>query len=189
MKSGLPGYATAAGLQLCFVSAGDVGSTYYHPRSDGTDYFRFMTEELVPMVERRYAVGGARDKRATFGQSMGGFGSLLVAQNRPELICAAVGSSPAVFPSYHAAITGHPATFDSDADWRQWGLWDRTASMGAVPVRIDCGNADPFGPTASALLSRIRGAVGHVGSGCHDQAFWRTHAPTQLQFLAAQLHL
>jgi pimeloyl-ACP methyl ester carboxylesterase len=184
-KIGIPGFATAVGLRACFVSPGDVGSIYYHPRTDGTNYFRFMTEELIPMVERRFAVGGSRSNRAVYGLSMGGFGSLLVAQRRPDLVCAAVGSSPAVFPSYDAAITGHPATFDSAADWQEWGLWNQTGSMGEVRVRIDCGNEDPFGPTASDLLTRIRGAVGNVGSGRHDDAFWRTNATEQLRFLAS----
>lgn len=182
--NGLPGYATAANLHVCFVSAGDVGSSYYHPRSNGTNYFSFVVDELIPMVERRFHVGGTRARRATYGSSMGGFGSLLVAQQRPDLICAAVGSSPAVFPSYHAAITGHPGTFDSEADWQRWGLWNHLSSMGAVPVRIDCGTADPFSPTAKELIARIPHAVGGTESGCHDDGFWRRQAPTQLRFLA-----
>ena len=185
--TGLPGYATAAGLRLCFVSSGAVDSCYYHPRADGTDYFAFLVNELIPTVERRFRVGGDRSRRATYGSSMGGFGALLVAQQRPDLICAAVGSSPAVFPSYAAAITGHPHTFDSEADWQRWGLWDHTASMGRVPVRIDCGNADPFFPTAKALISRIPGATGQISSGCHEDSFWRRHATAQLQFLGQHL--
>jgi len=185
--NGLLGYATAAGMRMCFVSVGDVGSTYYHPRTDGTDYFSFIVEELLPTIEQRFQVGGSRARRGVYGWSMGGFGALLIAQKRPELICAAVGSSPAVFPSYDAAITGHPATFDSAADWARWGVWDHAATMGRVPVRIDCGEEDPFGATANALLRRIPGAIGQVGSGCHKTSFWRRTATTQLQFLASQL--
>jgi hypothetical protein len=102
-------------------------------------------------------------------------------------VCATVGSSPAVFQSYSAAITGHPGTFDSAADWERWGLWDHLEEMGTVRVRIDCGNGDPFAATARQLLKRIPGAVGHIGSGCHDEAFWRRSATTQLRFLASQL--
>lgn len=188
-QTGLPGYATAAGIDVAMVSSGDVGSTYYHPRRNGTSYLAFLLDELVPMIERRFAVGGARKRRAVYGLSMGGFGALLVAQQRPDLVGAAVGSSPAVFSSYHAAVTGHPDTFDSDADWRHWGLWDAVAGMGAMPVRIDCGDADPFAPTAQALLGRIPNAVGAISSGCHDTGFWRRHAPVQLGFIADRLGL
>jgi S-formylglutathione hydrolase FrmB len=184
---GLPGWATAAKLNLTFAAPGNVGSTYYHPRTNGTNAFAMVTEEFIPMIEKRFGVGGARSSRATYGWSMGGFGALLVAQQRPDLICAAVGSSPAVFPSYSAAVTGHPGTFDSAADWAQWGLWDHTATMGKVPVRIDCGDGDPFAATARQLLKRVPGAVGQIGNGCHDKGFWRRNASTQLRFLASQL--
>jgi S-formylglutathione hydrolase FrmB len=184
---GLPGYATAAGLPLAFASFGDVTSSYYHPRSDGTDYLAFIATELIPMVERRFGVGGSRGLRASYGWSMGGFGSLLLAQQHPDLVCAAVGASPAVFPSYDAAVTGHPHTFDSPADWERWGLWETTSSMGAVPVRIDCGEGDPFVTTARALLDRIPRAVGAISGGCHNAAFWRTNATRQLTFLAGHL--
>jgi S-formylglutathione hydrolase FrmB len=186
-RIGLPGWATANHLTVAFASPGGAGSTYYHPRADGTDAFAWVTEEFIPMVEERFDVGGARASRAIFGVSMGGFGSLLVAQRRPDLVCAAVGSSPAVFSSYRAAVTGHPGTFDSAADWQRWGLWNQLQTMGRVPVRVDCGSGDPFAPTARQLLTRIPGAVGHIGSGCHDDGFWRRKAPTQLQFLASHL--
>jgi S-formylglutathione hydrolase FrmB len=185
---GLPGWATAANLNLAFASPGGGGSTYYHPRTDGTNSFAWVTEEFIPMVERKFAVGGLRDKRAMFGWSMGGFGSLLVAQQRPALVCAAVGSSPAVFPSYQAAISGHPHTFDSAADWERWGLWDHRSEFNKVPVRIDCGSGDPFAATARMLLADVPDAVGHIESGCHDDGFWRRNATSQLQFLAAHLH-
>jgi S-formylglutathione hydrolase FrmB len=186
---GLPGWATAAKLNASFAAPGDVGSTYYHPRTNGTNSYAMVTQEFIPMIEKRFGVGGARTRRAIYGWSMGGFGALLVAQLRPDLVCAAVGASPAVFSSYHAAITGHPDTFDSETDWALWGLWNHLAVMGKVPVRIDCGNGDPFAATAKQLLKRIPGAVGQISSGCHDEGFWRRSATTQLQFLAAHLRV
>lgn len=127
---GLPGWATAAKLNLAFASPGGVASTYYHPRTDGTNALAWVTDEFIPMIEKRFAVGGSKAKRAIYGTSMGGFGALLVAQQRPDLVCAAVGSAPAVFPTYDAAITGHPDTFDSEADWERWEFWDHLDTMG-----------------------------------------------------------
>jgi S-formylglutathione hydrolase FrmB len=184
---GLPGWATAAGIKLAFACPGGAGSTYYHPRTNGTNAFAWVTEEFLPMVEKRFGVGGSKQRRGVYGVSMGGFGSLLVGQQRPDLVAAVVGSSPAVFPSYHAAITGHPNTFDSDADWQHWGLWDQAPDMRDVAVRIDCGNEDVLSPTATALRKRIPGAIGDIGNGCHDNGFWRSSATVQLQFLARHL--
>jgi putative esterase len=181
---GLPGFATAAGLRACFVSVGNVDSSYYHPRADGTNVLGFVLDELLPMVETTYGVGGRRSNRAAYGLSMGGYGALLIAQRNPELICAAAAASPAVYPTYHDAVTGHPATFDSPADWQRWGVWEDAASIGRVPVRIDCGDADPFAATARALLQRIPRATGAISSGCHADSFWRRTAEVQLRFLA-----
>jgi hypothetical protein len=93
-----------------------------------------------------------------------------------------------VFPSYYAAVTGHADTFDSIADWQQWGFWDQAPRMAHdVAVRIDCGNEDVLSSTTRALLERVPGATGHIGSGCHSNDFWRPNATAELTFLAARL--
>jgi S-formylglutathione hydrolase FrmB len=187
-RIGLPNYANQAGMPACILSPGGVGSSYYHPRTDGTDMLAFVVDELVPYAEESLAyIGGSQAKRAIYGYSMGGFGALLIAQQRPDLFCAAVATSPAVFPSYDAAITGHPHTFDSQADWERYGVWEHLSQMGSVPIRIDCGNADPFAPTARRVLGSIKGAVGSIDDGCHDIGFWRRQAPREMAFLKAHL--
>jgi S-formylglutathione hydrolase FrmB len=185
---GLPGYATAANLRFAFVSTDNGGLTYYHPRANGEDPIAWVLDELVPMVERRFHVGGSPANRAIFGSSMGGFGALLLAAQRPRRFCAAVASSPAIFPSYAAASRGHAGTFDSEADWQRWGLWDDLGALDGVPVRIDCGDGDPFVDVARHLLATIPGAAGGIGHGCHLPSFWRRQAAAQLTFLADHLH-
>ena len=184
---GFPGFATAAGLRLAFAAPGGGGNLYWHPRSDGRDPLAWATDEFLPMVEKRFGVGGRRDRRATMGWSMGGAGALLVAQQRPQLANAVVALSPAVFPSYDAARSGHSYTFDSEQDWQRYGVWPHLTDLAGTAVRIDCGGTDPFAPTARELLRRIPGAVGGIGSGCHDQAFWRRSAPAALRFLDANV--
>jgi S-formylglutathione hydrolase FrmB len=185
---GLPGWATASGAgPMAIVCPGGAGHSYYHPRADGTNSFAWVTDEFIPMIEQRFPIGGTRARRAVYGNSMGGFGALLVAAERPHLVCAAVASSPAVFLTYDAAVTGHPETFDSAADWRHWGLWRHTRALDGMPVRIDCGDADPFAPAARQLLSRIPGSTGGISQGCHDDAFWRRSAPAQVRFLTEHL--
>ncbi|MGN6474164.1 MAG: alpha/beta hydrolase, partial [Mycobacteriales bacterium] len=187
VRQGLPNYAFQAGFRACFVSPGDPGSSYYHPRGDGSDMLAFLLDELIPHLEQTLGVGGSRSRRALYGVSMGGYGALLIAHLHPEMFCAATVGSPAVFQSYQAAITGHPHTFDSEADWQRWGLWDQLGSGSCPAVRIDCGDADPFAPTARELLRRIPGAVGSISSGCHEGGFWRRHAPADIAFLKNRL--
>jgi S-formylglutathione hydrolase FrmB len=184
---GIGGFATAAGSRLAFVQPGFGGRTYWHPRADGRDPMRALLDDVVPEVERRFGVGGSRARRGVFGSSMGAFGALLLAQQQPDSIAAAVALSPAVFQSYAEARRSHPYTFDSAADWQRYGLWEHLGEMHGVAVRIDCGSGDPFAPTARELLKRIPGATGGIESGCHVGSFWRRRMPATLDFLAQHL--
>src|SRR5206468_11340414 len=125
---GFPGYATAANLDLAFAVPGGGGNLYWHPRADGRDPLAWARDEFLPMVEERFAVGGSSG-RAVIGWSMGGYGALLVAQQSPRLMNAVAALSPAVFPSYAAARSGHPYTFDSASDWERYGLWTHLSDL------------------------------------------------------------
>ena len=178
---GFPGFATAAQLNLAFAIPGGGGDLYWHPRADGRDPLAWAVDEFLPMVRDRFGLGGSV---SALGWSMGGFGALLAAQQRPGQFGAVAALSPAVFPSYDAARSGHDYTFDSQPQWQRYGLWEHLDELGTTAVRIDCGNYDPFAPTARQLLERISDAVGRISSGCHDKAFWRRTATTSLRFLA-----
>jgi hypothetical protein len=184
---GITGFATAAGSRLAFVQPAFGGDTYWHPRVDGRDPMAVLLDHVVPAVEKQFGVGGSRERRGVFGSSMGAFGSLLMAQLHPDEVAAAVALSPAVFRSYAEARRSHPYTFDSEADWRTYGLWDHLDEIRGPAVRIDCGSGDPFAPTARELLKRIPGAVGGIETGCHVGSFWRRRMPETLTFLASHL--
>lgn len=183
---GFPGFATAAGLRLAFAAPGGGGNLYWHPRADGRDPLTWAVNEFLPMVERRFGVGGHGSRRGALGWSMGGAGALLVAQQRPDFLSGVAALSPAVYPSYDAARSGHDYTFDSERDWLDYGVWDRSGLI-QTPVRIDCGSSDPFAPAARTLLRRIPNAAGGIANGCHDEGFWRRTAPAALRFLSDQL--
>lgn len=57
---------------------------------------RFHLEELLAAVERRFAAGGARERRVVAGFSMGGFGALSYAARHPDLFVGAASFSGAV---------------------------------------------------------------------------------------------
>lgn len=184
---GFPGFAAAAQLGLTFAIPGGGSNLYWHPRADGRDPLAWAVDEFLPMVEKEFGVGGNQYRRGALGWSMGGYGALLAAQQRPGMFGAAAALSPAVFPSYDAARSGHSYTFDSAAEWDRYGLWNHLNELTTTSARIDCGNYDPFAPTARELLNRIPGAIGGIESGCHDKAFWRRQATMSLRFLAANL--
>lgn len=184
---GFPAFASAGNLRVALVTPGGGGSLYWHPREDGRDPLAWALEEFLPMVEERFSIGGSRERRGVIGWSMGGAGALLVAQERPDLVAAAVALSPAVWPSYDAAQSGHGYTFETPEQWERYGVWQRVDELEGIGVRVDCGSADPFAPTARELLDRIPGVSGGIEDGCHDNGFWRRRAPTALRFLADRL--
>lgn len=184
---GFPGVATAAGVDVAFAAPGGGGNLYWHPRKDGRDPLAWAADEFLEMVEPRFVVGGA-GRRGALGWSMGGYGALLAAQQRQGRFNAVAALSPAVYESYASARSGHSYTFDNETQWQRYGFWSEIDATLSFPhVRVDCGDADPFAPTARELLKRIPGAVGGISSGCHDKAFWRRKAPAALRFLAARL--
>src|SRR3954447_24638196 len=68
---GIAGFATAAGSKLAFLQPGFGGTTYWHRRADGRDPVATLMEDVVPAVEKRFGVGGSRERRGVFGSSMG----------------------------------------------------------------------------------------------------------------------
>jgi S-formylglutathione hydrolase FrmB len=184
---GFPAFAGAADHRLALAAPGGGGTLYWHPREDGRDPLAWAVDEFLPMVENRFSVGGSRGQRGVIGWSMGGAGALMVAQERPDLVAAAVALSPAVWTSYDSARSGHTYTFETESDWERYGVYQRLDELEGTAVRVDCGDGDPFASTARELLDRIPGVTGGIGDGCHDNGFWRRQAPAALRFLDDRL--
>jgi pimeloyl-ACP methyl ester carboxylesterase len=181
---GVAAFAAAARIKFAFLQPGNSDSSYWHPRADGRDPMAFVTEELIPSV---YRTGlHPHVPHGVLGWSMGGFGALLFAQQRPNVFAAAAAMSPAVFPSYDNARGVGSYTFDSQADWEQYGIWAHREQGFSVPVRIDCGDSDPFVSQDRELLT-VPGVEGGIESGCHEGGFWRRQLPGALRFLATHL--
>ena len=170
------------------VDGGDHG--YWHPRSDGTDSLRMITDELLP---RAADLGIDTRRIATIGWSMGGFGALMLARESAQgrlrggtTVVAAVANGAALWPRSELTAAG---AFDSPEDFARWGdLVTDPGVDGKVALRVDCGESDPFAPS----VRRYRAAVtptpaGAMSPGGHDGEFWRPLLPTQLAFVAEHL--
>ncbi|RLG41244.1 MAG: hypothetical protein DRO05_04490 [Thermoproteota archaeon] len=62
------------------------------------DYVRFLSEELVPFIDSRYATSKLREDRCLVGDSLGGLISLYAALIRPEMFGLVVLQSAALIP-------------------------------------------------------------------------------------------
>lgn len=171
--------AIAAGVPPFVVVAADGGEGYWHRRRDGDDAEAMVVEELPKVMASAGVAAGAW---AIAGWSMGGFGSLLLAERHPMFVAVAA-SSPAVW--FKAGDT-RPGAFESAEDF---AAHDVLGSLERLPahVRIDCGTSDPFASTSAAMLRRIPQADGGLHVGAHAMRFWRSVLPAQLAFIGNAL--
>ena len=181
VESGLA-QAVAAGLPPFAVVAVDGGGSYWHRRASGEDAGAMVLTELIPML----AGQGLDTSRVGFmGWSMGGYGALLLgARLGPARTAAICAVSPALWLSSGAAA---PGAFDGPEDFAANNVFGLPA-LGAIPLRIDCGDSDPFYPATKAFIAQLPSPpAGGFSPGGHDAGFWSTQLPGELAWMAPLL--
>ncbi len=159
----------------------DGGDTYWHARSSGEDAGAMVLDEFIPLL----ADQGLDVARVGFlGWSMGGYGALrLAGMLGRDRVAGVVAESPALWHEYDDTA---PGAFDEPADFADATAFGRQETLDGIPVRIDCGEGDPF---YAATRDYVRGfdtpPAGGFQPGDHDIGYWRRMAPAQLRFLAA----
>lgn len=177
----IPEAVAASPTPLVVASVDGGTNSYWHPRRDGTDARAMLLDEFLPLVEQ--AVG--RLPIAVMGWSMGGYGALLAAATRPGRFVAVVASSPALWTD---AAQSTPGSFDGPADFGRYDVFALRSELAALPVRVDCGEQDPFQPAAKAFADGLPGPhEATFGPGFHDAAYWRSVAAAQLAGIAAAI--
>lgn len=183
---GLDRFLAAAvrdGARPFAIASVDGGDTYWHARDDGEDSGAMVLDEFIPMLGER----GLDARRVAFlGWSMGGYGSLLLAARLgKDRVVGVVAESPALWPRYEDTA---PGAFDNATDFADALVWRRQDRLRGSPVRIDCGEGDPFYANTREYVDGfdVRPAGGFQ-PGDHDVGYWRRMAPDQLRFLAKSL--
>ena len=162
----------------------DGGGGYWnpHPRDDPQ---AMLTDELIPMC-RRLGLGAHRI--GVMGISMGGYGSLLLAEKRPDLISAVAAISPAIWTSYAQARAANAGAYASAADFAADDAVTHASALAQVPVRVASGYRDPFYPNVRILARALpKTAEVYFGAGCHTGPFFTAQEPPSLAFLARHL--
>ncbi|BBU20915.1 alpha/beta hydrolase [Mycobacterium xenopi] len=174
--------AVRAGLPPFAVVAVDGGGSYWHKRASGEDSGAMVLNELIPMLSSQ----GLDTSRVAFlGWSMGGYGALLLGSRlgptRTAAICAV---SPALWLSPGAAA---PGAFDGADDWAANSVFGQPA-LAAIPIRVDCGNSDPFYAATRQFVSQLPNPpAGGFSPGGHDAGFWSSQLPAELTWIAPLL--
>lgn len=173
---GLPDLCAPRGLAVASI---DAGETYFHRRADGRDGKALVLEDLLGLANERLG----RLPRVIMGTSMGGYGAALLASEAPRAFRGAIVSSGAIFL---AGQDRAPGAFDGPDDFARHDVVAQAERLRGMPLRIDCGSADPF-LRGNRALARATGATAAFPAGCHDRGFWRRVAPAQVAFAAQVL--
>ena len=174
--------AVAAGLPPFAVVAVDGGGGYWHRRASGEDAGAMVVNELIPMLGE-YGLDTARV--GFLGWSMGGYGALLLgARLGPARTAAVCAVSPALWLSAGATA---PGAFDGADDFEANSVFGLPA-LGSIPLRIDCGDSDPFyGATKEFIAQLPNPPAGGFSPGGHDAGFWSSQLPGEIAWLAPLL--
>jgi len=189
-STSFPGFlaeAMASGAVAPFALASvDGGASYWHRRVSGEDRMAMLVRDFLPMLARWY--GLARGPVALVGWSMGGYGALLAAEEHPTRFAAVAAASPAIFQSYDDMRAGPGDAFDSADDFAAHDVIAGATRLAQIPVRVDCGTADPFYANDRAFAAALPSPPeGSWFRGCHDGDSWRVVAPAQIAFLGRAL--
>jgi len=178
--------AVRAGLPPFALAAVDGGERYWHRRADGEDTGRMVLEEWLPRLADLGLAAGPTNRIGFLGWSMGGYGSLLLASRLgPDRVAAIAAESPALWLRAADSALG---AFDNAADFRANDVFARRAVLSRIPIRIDCGIADPFHSAAREFASGLHPRpVIDLGAGDHSWGYWRRKAPKAINFVGNSL--
>ena len=162
----------AAGADVVVVmpncTVGGKNLFYCNGYQGDAQYMTYFFNELLPEVEKKYNIGGSRERRMVAGLSMGGYGSLYYGALHPEMFCCVYACSPAT------SIPGTPNIMN---------LWYSCAQKGTTlpDTTIEIGSNDFLIASARSFHNFLVGkGIDHdyiERDGVHDWIFWQACAP------------
>ena len=164
-------FARELQLELQLISVDGGSHSYWHARNSGGSPVAEVVNELLPREVPAFVIGW----------SMGGYGALLAALEHPGVFSGVITSSAAVWNTHAESARD---AFDNAADFAAHDVWSRLDQLANLPVRIDCGEDDPFVTANRRLVAALPHAEGGISAGFHDSRFWRSVLREQLRFIA-----
>lgn len=194
-------YAQDHKLALVMPSA---SNSFYQNMFKGSDYLTYLTEELPHFMQANFPVARKRENTFVAGLSMGGYGALKLALERPDLYSACASLSGAIdfeavaamsvageinSPFQWSSLFEHPeAIHGTDADL--FALIQKRQAEGTPLPRIyqAVGTEDfIYQPNVSArdkLQALGVDLTYEEGPGIHDWLFWDRYLERVMNWLA-----
>jgi enterochelin esterase-like enzyme len=175
-------------LRAMAIAAVDGGNDYWHAHP-GDNPMRMLLEEFLPMCRQRGLGVGEHHKIGLTGESMGGYGALLLAEQHPEMVAAVAVISPAVWTTYADSQNANPTAFTSATDFANNDVITHASALRGIPVRLASGSEDPFHPYLEVLQPALpEGSHVLYPPGGHDGAFFGSQAVPSLAFISRHLN-
>ncbi|MFC5190478.1 alpha/beta hydrolase [Algoriphagus aquatilis] len=136
----------AEAYNLIIVTPGVGPASYYYdsPIMDSVKYETYITEELIPHIDKTYRTLAQKESRAISGLSMGGHGAITLSAKHPELFVTA-GSMSGV-------MNIDTRMWKVPEDFRNTRLEGQKAMLGNI--NYDAPTFNPY--TAVGLVDRIK---------------------------------
>jgi len=176
----------------------NIDRSFYTDMKHGLKYWTFIADELPRIVSQLFPVSTRREDTFVAGFSMGGYGTLKLALNRPEQFAAAGAMS---------SVTDIAAKFD-DPRYKTWqfddifgspeqlaadgnDLFDSLKKAASAPVKPRiiqiCGTEDYLWQDNVKMRDAFQAANWpeyrfESHPGCHSWEFWDTYIKTILTF-------
>ncbi|HKH88071.1 MAG TPA: hypothetical protein VKA05_04575 [Acidimicrobiales bacterium] len=168
------------------LAAADGGNGYWHVHGDD-DPLAMLHDEFLPLLAVRGLDCAAGRPPATFGWSMGGYGSLLYGETYPTEVAAVTADDPAIWLSWPQARAANPTAFTSAADFSGHDVVTNARRLDGVPVQVRGGVSDPFAPSTVMLQRALGPSRVIMSKGCHTSPFMLAAAPLLLAFAGSRL--
>lgn len=188
------------------------GNSWYvnNPDSTGEGMMETaLTRDLVDAVDRTLPTAACREGRAVAGLSMGGYGALLFAFDRPREFGSAISLSGSIVQPIHPQMTrrlkramnyydkAYGVPF-SPARFNEWNLFPRVPRIGLAgapkpAVYLEAGDNDLSGILQGstelhlALLRRGVDSTLRVVGGKHEWPHWKRALGPALAWLGPRL--
>ncbi|MGL4520772.1 MAG: alpha/beta hydrolase [Phocaeicola sp.] len=191
IKPNLPEIADREGI--VFVCPDGKNSWYWDsPIRENYRYETFVTNELIPYVDKNMNTIAFRSARAITGLSMGGHGGLWLSFRHTNLFGAGGSMSGGVdirpFPTSWAMEKSLGKMEDNPLVWEAHTVINQVEQLqkGELALIIDCGLGDFFLEVNQKLHQKlVEKGIDHdftIRPGKHDNNYWRNAVDYQILF-------
>lgn len=194
---------------LIIVTPGVGPASYYYdsPLMDSVQYETYITQELIPEIDKNYNTLAKKESRAITGLSMGGHGAMMLSAKHPELFIAAGSMSgvmnidtrlwkvPESFQqlrqSQQKAMLGNDLNYEAPfSTFTAVGLVDKMKDNG-IALIFDIGVDDFLIETNRQMHQMLlENGTPHDYTerpGAHTWEYWTEALPYHLMFISKHL--